>query len=35
VKEQTTKLIVRANGHGEPQKSGNKISVGDKYYTLI
>ena len=35
VKEQTTKLIVRANGHGEPQKSGNKISIGDKYYTLI
>ena len=35
VKEQTTKLIVRANIHGEPKKDGNKISVGDKYYTLI
>lgn len=35
VKEQTTKLIVRANIHGEPKKDGNKISVSDKYYTLI
>ena len=35
VKEQTTKLIVRANIHGEPKKDGNKITVGEKYYTLI
>ena len=35
VTKQTTKLIVRANGHGKPQRSGNKISVNDKYYMVI
>ena len=35
VKDKTTKLILRADARGEPKKDGNKISVGDKYYTLI
>jgi len=35
VKEQTTKLIVRANIYGEPKKDGNKISVGDEIIVQI
>ena len=35
VKEQTTKLILRADARGEPKKDGNKITVGEKYYIVI
>ena len=35
ITEQTNKLILRAEQHGQPIKNGNKISVGDKTYTIL
>ena len=34
VTEQTNKIILRAECHGQPIKSGNRITVGEKSYTL-
>ena len=34
VKEQTNKMILRAESQGRPIKDGKKISVGDKTYTI-
>ena len=35
VKEQTNKMILRAEAKGQPTKNGKQISVGDKNYTTI
>ena len=35
VTEQTNKIILRAECHGQPIKSGNRITVGNKYYTTF
>lgn len=34
VKEQTNKMILRAEAKGQPIKNGKQITVGDKTYTI-